>query len=106
MRHCGNSKANARAGKRGGEAGARALAVLVTSAGNYREGDGPSGVPFAPANDPFVIGAIPVFDRWDSAYNSDASWDSASWADASWADASWADASWTDASRADASWAD
>ena len=29
--------------------------VVVTSAGNYREGDGPSGVPFAPANDPFVI---------------------------------------------------
>jgi serine protease AprX len=29
--------------------------VVVTSAGNYRAGDGPSGVPFAPANDPFVI---------------------------------------------------
>jgi serine protease AprX len=29
--------------------------VVVTSAGNYRSGDGPSGVPFAPANDPFVI---------------------------------------------------
>jgi serine protease AprX len=29
--------------------------VVVTSAGNYRLGSGPSGVPFAPANDPFVI---------------------------------------------------
>ena len=29
--------------------------VVVTSAGNYRSGSEPSGVPFAPANDPFVI---------------------------------------------------
>jgi serine protease AprX len=29
--------------------------VVVTSAGNCRDGEGPSGVPFAPANDPFVI---------------------------------------------------
>ena len=29
--------------------------VVVTSVGNYRDGEGPSGVPFAPANDPFVI---------------------------------------------------
>jgi serine protease AprX len=29
--------------------------VVVASAGNYRAGVGPSGVPFAPANDPFVI---------------------------------------------------
>jgi serine protease AprX len=29
--------------------------VVVASAGNYRSGEGPSGVPFAPGNDPFVI---------------------------------------------------
>jgi serine protease AprX len=29
--------------------------VVVASAGNYRTGTEPSGVPFAPANDPFVI---------------------------------------------------
>lgn len=29
--------------------------VVITSAGNYRSGNGPSGVPFAPANDPFVL---------------------------------------------------
>jgi serine protease AprX len=29
--------------------------VVIASAGNYRSGSGPSGVPFAPANDPFVI---------------------------------------------------
>jgi serine protease AprX len=29
--------------------------VVVTAAGNYGSPDGPSGVPFAPGNDPFVI---------------------------------------------------
>jgi serine protease AprX len=29
--------------------------VVVASVGNYRDGKGPSGVPFAPANDPFVV---------------------------------------------------
>ena len=34
--------------------------VVVVAAGNYGRADGPSGVPFAPGNDPFVItvGAI------------------------------------------------
>jgi serine protease AprX len=29
--------------------------VVVAASGNYRTADGPSGVPFAPGNDPFVI---------------------------------------------------
>ena len=34
--------------------------TVVAAAGNYGSADGPSGVPFAPGNDPFVItvGAI------------------------------------------------
>ena len=29
--------------------------VIVAAAGNYGKEDGPSGVPYAPGNDPFVI---------------------------------------------------
>jgi serine protease AprX len=50
--------------------------VVVTSAGNYRSGDGPSGVPFAPANDPFVItvGATDLGSRTGGADDFNAPW--------------------------------
>ena len=50
--------------------------VVVTSAGNYRSGSGPSGVPFAPANDPFVItvGATDLGSRIGGADDFNAPW--------------------------------
>lgn len=50
--------------------------VVVTSAGNYRSGSGPSGVPFAPANDPFVItvGATDLGARTGGGDDFDAPW--------------------------------
>jgi serine protease AprX len=50
--------------------------VVVASAGNYRSGTGPSGVPFAPANDPFVItvGATDLGSRPGGADDSVAPW--------------------------------
>jgi serine protease AprX len=50
--------------------------VVVASAGNYRSGTGPSGVPFAPANDPFVItvGATDLGSRPGGADDSAAPW--------------------------------
>jgi len=43
--------------------------VVVAAAGNYRTTDGPSGVPFAPGNDPFVItvGAADIHNTISSA---------------------------------------
>jgi serine protease AprX len=50
--------------------------VVVTSAGNYRTGTGPSGVPLSPANDPFVItvGAADLGLRPGGADDSNAPW--------------------------------
>ena len=50
--------------------------VVVTSAGNYRSRSGPSGVPFAPANDPFVItvGATDLGASGGGADDSNAPW--------------------------------
>jgi serine protease AprX len=50
--------------------------VVVTSAGNYRTGSDPSGVPFSPANDPFVItvGATDLGLRAGGADDSNAPW--------------------------------
>jgi serine protease AprX len=50
--------------------------VVVASAGNYRTTAGPSGVPFSPANDPFVItvGASDLGTRPGSSDDFDAPW--------------------------------
>ena len=79
--------------------------VVVAAAGNYGTAGAPSGVPYAPGNDPFVItvGAIDIGDAsFDAVSWSSVSWSSVSWHDVSWNDVSWASVSWNDSSYEDA----
>ena len=50
--------------------------VVVVAAGNYGRADGPSGVPFAPGNDPFVItvGAIDLEGSTNPRHHEAPSW--------------------------------
>ena len=50
--------------------------VVVVAAGNYGRADGPSGVPFAPGNDPFVItvGAIDLEGSTNPRFHEAPSW--------------------------------